>query len=117
MPRTDLPVTKIIRAGHDLAAALPTPAIADGHAFINNSRRMIRVKNANTAARTVTVQIPGEVEGQPLPDVPYTIPANDGDVLIPALPAIYNQSDGKVYLDYSDPAGLTVQVLELPVAG
>jgi hypothetical protein len=114
MPRTDLPVTKIIRAGHDLAAALPTPAAVDGHAFVNNGRRMVRVKNVNAAERTVTVQIPGEVEGQPLPDVPYTIPANDGDVLIPPLPAIYNQSDGKVYLDYSDPAGLTVHVLELP---
>ncbi|MEQ4723774.1 hypothetical protein [Nonomuraea sp. B19D2] len=114
MPRTDLPVTKINRGGHNLAAALPTPAAADGHAFVNNGRRMIRVKNTNAAPRTVTVQIPGEVEGQPLPDVPYTIPANTGDVLIPALPAIYNQVDGKVYLDYSDPAGVTVQVLELP---
>ncbi|MFF0770975.1 hypothetical protein ACFYUK_18970 [Nonomuraea wenchangensis] len=114
MPRTDLPLTKIVRAGHDLAAALPTPAIADGHAFVNNGRRMIRIKNANAAPRTVTVQIPGEVEGQPLPDVPYTIPADDGDVLIPPLPAIYNQAGGKVFLNYSDPAGLTVQVLELP---
>lgn len=114
MPRTDLPVTKITRAGHDLAAALPTPAATDGHAFVNNGRRMIRVKNTNGAVRTVTVQIPGEVEGQPLPDVPYTIPATTGDVLIPPLPAIYNQADGKVHLDYSDTAGLTVQVLELP---
>ncbi|MEV0149687.1 MULTISPECIES: hypothetical protein [unclassified Nonomuraea] len=114
MPRTDLPVTKITRAGHDLAAALPTPAATDGHAIINNGRRMIRVKNTNAASRTVTVQIPGQVEGQPLPDVPYTIPPNNGDVLIPPLPAIYNQANGKVYLDYSDPAGVTVQVLELP---
>ncbi|MFG1709234.1 hypothetical protein ACFLIM_39190 [Nonomuraea sp. M3C6] len=114
MPRTDLPITKITRAGHNLASALPTPAAIDGHAFVNNSRRAIRVKNTNAAPRTVTVQIPGEVEGQPLADKPYTIPANDGDVLIPPLPAIYNQADGKVYLDYSDPAGLTVHVLELP---
>ncbi|WP_219470822.1 hypothetical protein [Nonomuraea rhizosphaerae] len=114
MPRTDLPVTKIVRAGHDLAADLPTPAAADGHAFVNNGRRMIRVRNVNAAARTVTVQIPGEIEGQPIPDVPYMVPADDGDVLIPPLPAIYNQANGKVYLDYSDPAGLTVDVLELP---
>lgn len=114
MARADLPVTQITRAGHDLAAALPHPAVADGHKFVNNGRRMVRVKNANAADRTVTVQIPGSVEGQPLPDVPYTIPADDGDVLIPPLPAIYNQADGRVYLDYSDPAGVSVQVLELP---
>ncbi|PRX66109.1 hypothetical protein B0I32_106245 [Nonomuraea fuscirosea] len=113
MARTDLPVTKTTRAGHDLTAPLPTDAIADGHAFVNNSRRMVRVKNAAAEARTVTVQIPGQIEGQPLPDVPYPVPAG-GDVLIPPLPAIYNQSGGKVYLDYSDPDGLTVHVLELP---
>lgn len=113
MARTDLPVTKITRAGHDLAAALPTPADVDGHAFINNGRRMLRVKNAAAEARTVTVQIPGVIEGQPIPDVPYAIPA-DGDVLIPPLPAIYNQAGGKVFLDYPDPDGLTVHVLELP---
>ncbi|WP_433235523.1 hypothetical protein ACQPYK_25485 [Streptosporangium sp. CA-135522] len=114
MARTDLPVTSMTRAGHNLAGALPTPAIADGHMFVNNGRRMVRVKNSNAAARTVTVQIPGEVEGQPLTDRPYVVPATTGDVLIPPLPAIYNQVNGKVYLDYSDPAGVSVEVLELP---
>lgn len=113
MARANLPVTRLTRAGHDLTAALPTAAIADGHAFANNGRRMLRVRNSAEEERTVTVQIPGQVEGQPLPDVPYPVPAG-GDVLIPPLPPIYNQPGGKVYLDYSDPDGLTVHVLELP---
>ncbi|MFC7641446.1 hypothetical protein ACFQX6_10995 [Streptosporangium lutulentum] len=114
MARADLPVTPMTRAGHDLAGALPTLATVDGHMFVNNGRRMVRVKNSNGAARTVTVQIPGEVEGQPIPDRPYTVEATTGDLLIPPLPAIYNQANGKVYLDYSDPASLSVEVLELP---
>lgn len=114
MARTDLPVTLTTRAGHNLASALPTPATVDGHSFLNNGRRMVRVKNTNAAPQTVTVQIPGEVEGQPLTDRPYTIPATTGDVLIPPLPAIYNQANGRVYLDYSDPTGLSVDVIELP---
>ncbi|MEV4749072.1 hypothetical protein AB0K21_22060 [Streptosporangium sp. NPDC049248] len=114
MARADLPVTLMTRAGHNLAAALPTPAIADGHMFTNNGRRMVRVKNSNGASRTVTVQIPGEVEGQAVPDRTYTVAATTGDVLIPPLPGVYNQANGKVYLDYSDPAGVTVEVLELP---
>jgi hypothetical protein len=116
MARTDLPVTAITRAGHDLSAAAGTAAIADGHMYVNNGRRMVRLRNTNAAARTVTVQIPGEVEGQAIPDRAYVVPATTGDVLIPPLTAVYNQANGKVYLDYDATPGLTVQVLELPAA-
>ncbi|MGI5293151.1 hypothetical protein ACQEVF_58935 [Nonomuraea polychroma] len=114
MARTDLDAVPVPRAGLDLTAAL-TPAIADGHMFVHSERRMLRVKNTNAAARTVTVQIPATVDGQDIVDKPYVIPANTGDVLIPAFRAIYRQANGKVYIDYSDPAGVSVAVLELPV--
>ncbi|WP_433355626.1 hypothetical protein ACQP25_17245 [Microtetraspora malaysiensis] len=114
MARTDLNVVALTRAGVNLAAAL-TPAAVDGHAFDYNARRMLRVKNSGGTARTVTVQIPGTVDGQDIMDRPYVIPATTGDVLIPPFPAVYRQPNGKVHIDYDDPAGLSVAVFELPV--
>ncbi|MEU8195237.1 hypothetical protein AB0C10_15800 [Microbispora amethystogenes] len=115
MARTDLPVVQMTRAGFNLAAASGTTANASGgNAFLNNGRRMVRLQNTDSAAKTVTVQIPGSIEGQDLPDRTYNVPATSGDVLIPPLPGIYNQNDGKVYLDYDTVTGLKVTVLELP---
>ncbi|MEW1843144.1 hypothetical protein AB0392_34830 [Nonomuraea angiospora] len=113
MARTNLTVTAMPRTGLNLAGAL-TPANTDGHAFPHSSKRQIRVKNAASAVRTVTLVIPGQLEGQPLPDVPYTIPANTGDVLIPPLGDVYRQSDGTVWINYDDAAGVSVAVYELP---
>ncbi len=115
MARTDLPVVQMTRAGFNLAAVSGTAVNAvDGNAFINNGRRMVRLQNTDSSARTVTVQIPGTVEGQAIPDRTYNVPATTGDVLIPPLPGIYNQADGKVYLDFDAATGLKVTVLELP---
>ncbi|WP_214317046.1 hypothetical protein [Nonomuraea sediminis] len=113
MARTDLNAVPVPRGGLDLTAAL-TPAIVDGHMFVHSERRMLRVKNTNAAARTVTVQIPATVDGQDIVDRPYVIPPTTGDVLIPAFRAVYRQANGKVYIDYDNPAGLSVAVLELP---
>ncbi|WP_424533636.1 hypothetical protein ACOZ38_25205 [Sphaerisporangium viridialbum] len=114
MARTDLNAVAVPRGGLDLTAAL-TPATVDGHAFVHSDRRMLRVKNANAAARTVTVQIPATVDGQDIVDRPYVIPALTGDVLIPPFPGIYRQANGKVNIDYDNPAGVSVAVYELPV--
>ncbi|WP_113705370.1 hypothetical protein [Nonomuraea lactucae] len=113
MARANLTVTPVPRAGLSLAGAL-TPAVADGHSYGYSAKRQIRLKNVATAARTVTIVMPGEVDGQPLPDRPYTIPANTGDVLIPPVPEVYRQSDGTVWINYDDPAGVSVTVYELP---
>ncbi|MER6171359.1 hypothetical protein [Streptosporangium sp. NPDC001681] len=115
MARTDLTPVAMSRAGLNLAATL-TPAHVDGHAFVHSARRQLRVKNTNAAARTVTVQIPATVDGQDVEDRPYTIPALTGDVLIPPFPDVYRQANGKVFIDYSDPVGVSVAVYELPVA-
>ncbi len=111
MARIDLSVTPMPRAGVSLAGAL-TAANADGHSFGFSAKRQLRVKNVATFARTVTVVMPGEVDGQPLPDRPYTIPPNTGDVLIPPFPEIYRQPDGTVWINYDDPAGVSVAVYE-----
>ncbi|MFG2076974.1 hypothetical protein [Nonomuraea maritima] len=114
MARTDLTVTPVPRAGLNLTAALPNPANVDGNMFTWSDRRQIRIKNTNAAPRTVTIEIPGTVDGQDIQDREYVIPATTGDVLIPPLPAAYRRPDGKVWINYSDPAGVTVAVLEQP---
>ncbi|GAA3144922.1 hypothetical protein Ppa06_58210 [Planomonospora parontospora subsp. parontospora] len=114
MARTDLTAVAMTRAGVNLGAAL-TPANADGHAYIDNGRRMVRLKNTDSTAKTVTVQIPATVDGQDVEDREYIVPATTGDVLLPPFPAVYRRPDGKVFLDYSAITGLSVAVYELPV--
>jgi hypothetical protein len=74
---------------------------------------MLLLQNSTAAPLTATVQIPATVEGQDVVDLPVTVPANDL-VLLPPFSAVYRQANGKVYIDYVDPAGLTVGVLEQP---
>ncbi|HUR06999.1 MAG TPA: hypothetical protein VM347_30950 [Nonomuraea sp.] len=89
-------------------------ANTDGNAFDHTGRRMLLIKNTNSAAAAATIQIPATVEGQDVVDLPVIIPAND-TLLLPPLSAVYRQANGKVYIDYANPTGLTVGVLEQPV--
>ncbi|MFI9553718.1 hypothetical protein [Nonomuraea endophytica] len=113
MARADLTVTPMSRAGVSLTGAL-TPAVADGHRYGYSAKRQLRVRNTATSARTVTLVIPGEVDGQPIQDRPYTIPATTGDVLIPPFPEVYRQADGSIHINYDDAAGVSVAVYEQP---
>ncbi|MEU1880842.1 hypothetical protein ABZ470_26345 [Streptosporangium sp. NPDC020072] len=112
MARTDLVVRSMPRAGIALGVGL-VAANADGHAFDHSPRRLLVIKNSNGTAAAATVQIPATVEGQDVVDLPVTIPANDS-LLLPPFSAVYRQANGKVYIDYAAPAGLTVGVLEQP---
>ncbi|MEV1168612.1 hypothetical protein [Nonomuraea sp. NPDC049784] len=113
MARTDLDVQPMPRNGKALGAGLVAASV-DGNAFDHTERRMLLIKNSNGAPATATVQIPATVEGQDVVDRPVTVPANES-LLLPPFSAVYRQANGKVYIDYTDPAGLTVGVLELPV--
>ncbi|MFD0478006.1 hypothetical protein ACFQ0B_64965 [Nonomuraea thailandensis] len=100
------------RTGVALGAGL-VAANADGNAFDHTARRMLLLKNSNGAPAAVTVQIPATVEGQDVVDLPVAVPANDS-LLLPPFSAVYRQANGKVYIDYAAPAGLTVGVIEQP---
>ncbi|MEV4472811.1 hypothetical protein [Nonomuraea sp. NPDC049504] len=112
MARTDLVVQSMPRTGAALDAAVVAAGV-DGDAFDHTARRMLLLKNSGDAPATATVQIPATVEGQDVVDLPVTVPAN-GSVLLPPFSAVYRQANGKVYIDYADPTGLMVGVLELP---
>lgn len=87
----------------------------NGNAFINTGREFVHVKNINPAQRTLTVLTPATLDGLAVAELLATIPADDGDKMIgPFPPQIYNQVDGKVYLDWSASADLSVAIVRMP---
>ncbi|WP_406298066.1 hypothetical protein OG948_21275 [Embleya sp. NBC_00888] len=113
MARTDLTAQTPARTG---AATTFTPAIADGHAFANNGRRILRIKNTDATQKTVTVLSPPLGDGRGVDPTLIVVPATTGDVLTPCWPASYNQSTGKVHVDYSAVTGLSIAVIDVPTA-
>ncbi|MFI6813271.1 hypothetical protein ACIBG7_12705 [Nonomuraea sp. NPDC050328] len=114
MARAEATITPLPRAGLAVATAPANPAVVDGLMFTWSDKRMIRIKNTDAAPKTVTLVIPGAIDGQEIPDRDYIIPATIGDVLIPPLPAVYRHADGKVWINFSAITGVSVAVYELP---
>ncbi|MEV4091449.1 hypothetical protein [Streptosporangium saharense] len=114
MARTEATITPLPRSGLALSTTPANPATVDGLMFTWSDKRVIRVKNTDSAPKTVTLVIPGQIDGQEIPDRNYVIPATTGDVLIPPLPAVYRQPNGKVWIDFSATTGVSVGVYELP---
>lgn len=110
MARGDLTPQTPARTG---TATTFTPAVVDGHAFANNGRRMLRIKNTDASPKTVTVISPPLGDGRGVDPTPIVVPATTGDVLTPCWPASYNQPTGRVHLDYSAVTGVSVAVIEI----
>lgn len=111
MARTAIDVQAPTRAG---LSPTFTAAIADGHMVSNNGRVLLRIKNTGAEA-TVTVRFGGSVDGVPITGGrAITVPATTGDVITAVWPTDdYNQSDGRIWIDYSDPAGVSIAALAL----
>ncbi len=108
MPRVDATPLTITRDGAAPAYVAPT---GDQVAFANTGRRFLHVKNASAAPINVTAITPGTVDGQAIADRVTAVPAA-GERFIGPFPAdIYNQGDGKVYIDFSAQAGVTYALL------
>ncbi len=117
MPRADISAIQPVTT----AGLSPTfdNANAAGLAFANNGRRILRVTNTSGSAVTVTVNIPGTLDGVAAANggKQIAVPATTGDVTIGPFPAgTYNQADGKVYADFSAVTNVKVAVLEVQPA-
>ncbi|MGW4810550.1 hypothetical protein ACWEPB_02745 [Kitasatospora cineracea] len=117
MPRTD------ISAAQPVTTAGLTPtfdnANAAGGSFGNNGRRIVRITNTSGSAVTATFNMPGTFDGVAPANggKQVTIPATTGDVTIGPFPAsVYNQADGKVYVDFSAVTSVKWAVLEVQPA-
>lgn len=102
------------------AGVTPTLATAasGGDSFPNNGRVMVWLQNNHaSASRTVTFVTPVTPGGLALADKTVTIAAADDNAFICDLdPAIYNDSNGRVSMTYSDSgADIKVGVFRLKV--
>lgn len=115
MARTNIDVQSMSRSGNGLTPAYVAVDQVNGMQFLNTGREFVHVKNLNAATRNVTALTPGSVDALAVADLIATIPADNGDKMIgPFPPAVYNQSDGKVYLDFSAGADMTIAVIRMP---
>jgi len=115
MARADLTVQAPKRDGQ---AYTMVAANADGHMFLNNGRVILHVKNADTAAKTVTiVSVPEPIFGR-LGDVAVSVPAGSEMLIGPFQPDGFNQRSGadkgKVYVNYSAVTNVTVGAIQMP---
>ncbi len=96
-------------------AQLPSVAVDAGlqHSFANTGKELLLVVTTTTAV-TPTFQIPKTVDGQAITPLPATaISTSKVAVLGPFPPEIYNQADGRVYIDFSVATGVTIGVIKM----
>lgn len=99
MARTELTVETIDRDGLEPTM---TAVFVDGHQFLNDGKvTRLLVENGATAF-ALTIQTSKTVDGQAVADRTVSIGANETHEIGPFPADVYNQSDGKVYIDYSD---------------
>lgn len=104
MARTALTVNQISRAGVALG---PTAANVDGHSLVHYDNLILYVANGGGSPITVTIQTPGTVDSLAVADRTVTVPNGSNRFIGPFPKAHYRQSDGTVYVDFSDVTSVT----------
>ncbi len=115
MPRTDLPVTDIVRTGTGNAGTLVAGDDANEHEFENDGRTIICALNTGGAS-ILTFITPGTVDTLAIADhtVSVAIHATKVTLIGPFPPSIYNQSDGLVNIDLDDDTTFSLGAFRLP---
>lgn len=89
-------------------------ATTNNHTFVNDGRTVL-VCAKGASACTVTVATPATVRGVAVAEHTYTLAANTNYQLIgPFPPDVFNDSDGKVSIVFSETTGLIVGTIRLP---
>ena len=120
MARDTITVTSTVRAG--VLPALTTPNEANEAEFANNGRTVVvyisglGAAAVGAGARTVIIQQVADPYGRTENDAAFAITNDTVATFGPFPPALYNQSDGTVQIDY---AGLSTnqRVFALAVVG
>lgn len=104
----DIPVTQ---ASFPSQVINPTRAAAAADTLPNPGDVLLFVKNASAASVNVTAVTPGNVAGQAIADLVVAVAAGATAVIGPLDPAAFNDADGKVAINYSATASVTVQAV------
>lgn len=112
MAREELTLASIAMYGLEQTM---TALIADGHKFRNDGQRTrLTVVNGATPF-TLTIITAVEVDDLAVADRTVNVGANERIELGPFPRSIYNQDDGRVYIDYSDVTDGVVGVANIQV--
>lgn len=118
MARDTITVTSTIRAG--VAPALTTPSAANNAEMANDGRTVFLFMNglgaASVQATAITVQQVDDPYGRTENDAAFATVVDTLAALGPFPPALYNQSDGTVQIDY-DAVSAEARVCGLHIAG
>lgn len=106
MPRTALTVQSLGLNGQ-LNATMTAADATNGMAFVNDGQTVLVVRNTDASAKTVTVKSVPDEWGRS-GDVTCVVAASGVGILGPFTPAIFNQSDGTINVDFSASTGVTV---------
>ena len=113
MARSNVVPQTLSRAGITPTYNAATAPGTGGDGFSNGGRTFIHVLNTGVE-KTLTIQTPGTVDGNAITDRAVVIPLTTGNKMIgPFPPAIYNQSNGQVYLDWSLETDVTFAVVTM----
>lgn len=103
-----LVVENIVRAGVE-----PTYNVAaDPDEFLNSGQILIHVKNGATDV-TVTIVSQVTVDNLAVADLTVLVPANEDRMIGPFPTDWYNDSNGKVQLQYTNVVNVTIAVMKI----
>ncbi len=101
MPRQEVPLTQITRAGI-VPASEVTPVAVDDLKFTNDGQVFVLVRNSGAGVNTATFVTPGSVDDQAIADRDVSVPATASRYVGPFPATQYNQGDGTVYIDVAN---------------
>ena len=111
MARTDLTVQAVVKTG--VVASGGVVGIADGHKFPNTGRTFVRVTKTTTSG-DITFQTPKTISGLAIAELVVSL-AVETQLIGPFPTNLFNQADGKVYVDYqgTEEGEFTIEVFNL----
>lgn len=111
MPRTTLSSQSINRTG--LTPTFSAVDQVNGNEFLNvDERTYLHVKTTSNST-VLTIPTPITIDGLTVSDLAISIGTSSERIIGPFPLQYYNQTDGKVYLDWSVGTGVTAAVIRL----
>ncbi len=115
--RADLTV-EVMDRQTPIVPSFTIAVVADGHMFLNDGRTFLYIVTTGVGTeQLITIQTPGTVDGLAIDDLTFDLLDDSDYVMGPFPPSVYNQTNGKVYIDWEDAniAGVSTAVVRMPV--